>query len=64
MKRVRRSIELANGDRGAAVDGVFRSAAIEGLWLRPEWPWDGSRPLQRVAEVVGRERVIAALEQR
>jgi len=39
-----------------AVDGVYRSAVLEGFWLRTDWLWDGDvRVLSALAEVLGRD---------
>src|SRR5258706_367287 len=45
-----------------AVDGVYHSSVLPGFWLREDWLWvDKPDPLAALAEVVGVERLIAAL---
>lgn len=43
-------------------DGVYRSTVLPDFWLKVDWLWANERvPLAALAEIVGAERVIAAL---
>ncbi len=44
-------------------DGVYRSTVLNGFWLRVDWLWaeEPTDPLRALAEIVGRDRIIAAL---
>ena len=44
-------------------DGVYHSTILAGLWLRVAWLWrEDAVPLKCIAEVVGRERLLALLD--
>lgn len=47
-----------------ASDGTYHSTVLSGFWLRVQWLWVARpMPLQALAEIVGEDRVIAALRQ-
>ena len=44
-------------------DETVHSSVVEGFWLRPEWLWQPDlNPLQALAEIVGKEALIEALQ--
>jgi Uma2 family endonuclease len=45
-------------------DGIYRSAVLPGFWLRAEWVWsvDAPTPLRALAQMIGRDKIIAALD--
>lgn len=45
-------------------DGVYHSTVIPGFWLRADWLWPDEKPDPQLtfAEIVGPERIIAALQ--
>ncbi len=45
------------------VDEVVRSKVLEGFWLRPSWLWQEPPPLAALAEIVGKDRLIATLSE-
>jgi len=51
---------------GEIKDGVFRSTVLPGFWLRPEWLLADALPdpLVTLAQVAGKEKIIAAIEGR
>lgn len=54
----------SNGQYQAApvVDGIYRSAALPGFWLRVDWLWAAQPdPLRALAEIIGLERMAEAL---
>jgi Uma2 family endonuclease len=43
-------------------DGIYRSTVVAGFWLRLAWLWEETPdPLAALAEVVGTDRLVAAL---
>ncbi|MBI3912969.1 MAG: Uma2 family endonuclease [Chloroflexi bacterium] len=44
-------------------DGIYRSTVLTGFWLRVEWLWakEPTDPLRCLAQIVGRDKIIAAL---
>ena len=47
------------------VEGVVRSRALPGFWLRPEWLWGPeTKALHHLAEIIGAERLIGAITAR
>jgi Uma2 family endonuclease len=46
-----------------AADGVYRSTVLPGFWLRIDWLWaEEPNPLAALAEVVGAEQLIKAIQ--
>ena len=44
-------------------DEMVNSGVVEGFWLRPEWLWQSDlNPLQALAEIIGKEVLIEALQ--
>ena len=44
-------------------DETVTSGVVEGFWLRPGWLWqEGLNPLTALAEIVGKEALIEALQ--
>lgn len=52
--------------RAAPIDdtGVYRSAVVSGFWFKVDWLWQPQKPspILLLAEIVGRERLIAMLK--
>jgi Uma2 family endonuclease len=46
-----------------AADGIYRSAVLSNFWLKIDWLWaEQANPLAALAQIVGMEQLIAALQ--
>jgi len=58
------TLRLASADDAEALVALVKSVAIEGRWIRTQWPFDEAERVERFANTIGNARVLCVVAER